>query len=74
VRQELDMNDSAVQALIVPPIRDLGGGFKVRRALPAVEHRMVGPYVFLDQMGPTVLAAGRGWIWAAPACSSRGGC
>lgn len=54
------MNDSAVQALIVPPIRDLGDGFKVRRALPAAERRMVGPYVFLDQMGPTVLAAGRG--------------
>ena len=54
------MNDSTVQTLIVPPIHDLGDGFKVRRALPAPERRMVGPYVFLDQMGPTVLAAGRG--------------
>jgi hypothetical protein len=34
--------------------RDIGG-FAVRRALPAVERRMVGPFVFLDQMGPTRL-------------------
>lgn len=33
------------------------GGFPVRRALPAIERRMVGPFVFLDQMGPTDLAA-----------------
>jgi redox-sensitive bicupin YhaK (pirin superfamily) len=31
-------------------------GFPVRRALPAVERRMVGPFVFLDQMGPIRLA------------------
>ncbi len=31
-------------------------GFPVRRALPAIERRMVGPFVFLDQMGPTRLA------------------
>src|ERR1051325_466775 len=32
--------------------RDIGG-FAVRRALPAIERRAVGPFVFLDQMGPT---------------------
>ena len=35
------------------------GGFPVRRALPAIERRMVGPFVFLDQMGPTRLAPGQ---------------
>ncbi|HET6158705.1 MAG TPA: pirin family protein [Dongiaceae bacterium] len=35
--------------------RDIAG-FPVRRALPAIERRMVGPFVFLDQMGPTRLA------------------
>jgi redox-sensitive bicupin YhaK (pirin superfamily) len=38
--------------------RDIGG-FAVRRALPAIERRMVGPFVFLDQMGPTRLAPGQ---------------
>lgn len=31
--------------------RDLGG-FKVERVLPAIKKRFVGPYVFLDHMGP----------------------
>ena len=31
--------------------RDLGG-FHVRRILPAPALRMVGPFVFLDHMGP----------------------
>ena len=34
--------------------RDIAG-FPVRRALPAIERRMVGPFVFLDQMGPIEL-------------------
>jgi redox-sensitive bicupin YhaK (pirin superfamily) len=34
-------------------------GFPVRRALPAIERRMVGPFVFLDQMGPTRLGPGQ---------------
>lgn len=34
-------------------------GFPVRRALPTIERRMVGPFVFLDQMGPTQLAPGQ---------------
>jgi hypothetical protein len=31
------------------------GGFPVRRALPAIERRMIGPFIFLDQMGPIQL-------------------
>jgi redox-sensitive bicupin YhaK (pirin superfamily) len=34
-------------------------GFPVRRALPAIERRMIGPFVFLDQMGPTRLGPGQ---------------
>ncbi len=50
----------AVDAVIVPRTRDLGGNFEVRRALPSVQRRMVGPFVFLDHIGPAVFAAGRG--------------
>jgi redox-sensitive bicupin YhaK (pirin superfamily) len=45
---------------IVPATRDLGDGFKVRRALPSAKRRMVGPFVFLDEMGPAQLAPGEG--------------
>jgi len=41
-----------VEMVIVPPLRDLGDGFHVRRALPNAGRRMVGPFIFLDQMGP----------------------
>ena len=39
--------------------KDLGG-FSVRRALPSAGRRMVGPFVFLDHMGPAEFAAGEG--------------
>ncbi len=32
--------------------KDLGGGFKVRRLLPAAKRRSVGPFVFFDHFGP----------------------
>jgi redox-sensitive bicupin YhaK (pirin superfamily) len=34
--------------------KDLGGGFVVRRALPAAAQRSVGPFIFFDHFGPTV--------------------
>ena len=37
--------------------RDLGG-FEVGRVLPFAEHRMVGPFVFFDHMGPIDFAPG----------------
>ena len=37
--------------------RDLGG-FEVGRVLPFHAHRMVGPFVFFDHMGPIQFAAG----------------
>ncbi len=42
---------AAIEQVIIPRARDLGG-FEVRRALPAAEKQMVGPFIFLDQMGP----------------------
>jgi redox-sensitive bicupin YhaK (pirin superfamily) len=39
--------------------RDLGG-FEVQRILPWAGGRMVGPFIFLDQMGPAVFAPGSG--------------
>ena len=51
---------SAIETVVVPRTADLGSGFQVRRALPSMRRRMVGPFIFLDQMGPAVLEAGRG--------------
>ena len=36
---------------------DLGGGMLVRRILPDRKKRMVGPFCFLDHMGPVAIAA-----------------
>ena len=49
----------ALDTLIIPRARDLGG-FEVRRALPAAERRMVGPFVFFDQIGPAEFLTGQG--------------
>ncbi|MBF5045326.1 pirin family protein [Aggregicoccus sp. 17bor-14] len=51
---------AAPESVIVAPTRDLGDGFRVRRALPSARRRMVGPFVFFDQMGPTAFGAGQG--------------
>ncbi len=39
--------------------KDLGG-FSVARILPFAKHHMVGPFIFLDHMGPAYFAAGEG--------------
>jgi redox-sensitive bicupin YhaK (pirin superfamily) len=49
----------ALKSVIVPRPRDIGG-FEVRRVLPSLERRSVGPFVFFDQMGPAELAPGQG--------------
>src|SRR5215213_3739145 len=49
-----------LENVIITRQRDLVDGFKVRRALPSARRRMVGPFIFLDQMGPEVLRGGRG--------------
>jgi len=49
----------AIETVIVARARDLGG-FEVRRALPAVQRQMVGPFIFFDQMGPAEFLTGKG--------------
>lgn len=49
-----------IDQVVTPRTRALGDGFTVRRALPAAARRAVGPFVFLDEMGPTVLPPGAG--------------
>jgi redox-sensitive bicupin YhaK (pirin superfamily) len=50
----------AIKTVVVPRTADLGDGFTVRRALPSVQSRMVGPFVFFDHFGPAVFKSGRG--------------
>jgi redox-sensitive bicupin YhaK (pirin superfamily) len=45
--------------LVTARQRDLGG-FVVRRVLPAQGRKMVGPFIFLDHMGPTQFEPGHG--------------
>jgi redox-sensitive bicupin YhaK (pirin superfamily) len=49
----------AIETVIVPRARDLGD-FEVRRALPSAQRQMVGPFIFFDQFGPTLLKEGKG--------------
>ena len=39
--------------------KDLGGGFIVRRVLPAATKRAVGPFIFFDHFGPVTETPGR---------------
>jgi hypothetical protein len=48
-----------IETVVVPRAHDIGG-FEVRRALPSREKRLVGPFVFFDQMGPGEFLLGRG--------------
>jgi redox-sensitive bicupin YhaK (pirin superfamily) len=57
--EELAKETSAIETVIVPRARDLGG-FEVRRALPSSSRQMVGPFIFFDQMGPAEFLLGAG--------------
>ncbi len=49
----------SVETLIAPRDRDLGGGFMVRRLLPAAMPRQgAGPFVFFDHFGPVTTRPG----------------
>lgn len=50
---------SQIELIIEPRDTDLGD-FSVRRVLPFAKRRMVGPFIFLDHMGPAQFAAGGG--------------
>lgn len=54
------VDDGAIDVVVVPRGHELSENFEVRRALPSRKRRMVGPFVFLDQMGPHVFTAGHG--------------
>lgn len=45
--------------LITPRVHDIGA-LEVRRLLPHIECRHLGPFVFFDHIGPATLEAGRG--------------
>lgn len=48
-----------IELLLDAKPRDLGS-FTVRRALPSVRRRLVGPFLFFDHMGPVALPPGQG--------------
>lgn len=50
---------NAIKLIIEPKATDLGG-LPVRRLLPTTRCRKVGPWVFLDHMGPAGFRAGEG--------------
>ncbi len=47
---------TAVDTIVIPRTSDIGN-FEVRRALPSAQRRSVGPFVFLDEMGPALMPA-----------------
>ena len=55
-----EVGADAIETLIIPRTRDLGG-FEVRRALPAPKRQMVGPFIFFDQAGPAEMLTGQGF-------------
>ncbi len=50
----------SARLLITGRTHELGDGFSVRRLLPHAQRHMVGPFVFLDHMGPATFAPGTG--------------
>lgn len=51
---------SKIDLTIIPREKDLGDGFIVHRILPYATRRMVGPFIFLDHMGPVQFKSGDG--------------
>ncbi len=41
--------------LLAAHAKDLGGGFEVRRVLPAGQRQTVGPFIFFDHFGPVTI-------------------
>ncbi|MEM9533452.1 MAG: pirin family protein [Pseudomonadota bacterium] len=59
IEPECEKSTGVVDVLIRPKEKDLGE-FSVRRVLPSIERRMVGPFVFFDHMGPATFPPGKG--------------
>lgn len=49
-----------IELLLQGRAHDLGDGFSVRRVLPQVKRRSVGPFVFFDHFGPRAVPPGGG--------------
>ncbi|MEK6424214.1 MAG: pirin family protein [Burkholderia gladioli] len=49
----------SIKAVLKPHVRDIGN-LQVRRTLPAMAARLVGPFIFFDHMGPAELPPGAG--------------
>jgi len=54
------VDEPTVELNIEARTRDLGDGVTVRRLLPSAARRMVGPFIFVDHIGPLQQAPGRG--------------
>jgi redox-sensitive bicupin YhaK (pirin superfamily) len=54
------MDAGAIELVIHARQRSLGDGIQVRRSLPVLARRMVGPFIFCDHFGPLQLAPGFG--------------
>jgi redox-sensitive bicupin YhaK (pirin superfamily) len=50
---------SSIKAVLKPHLRDVGS-LTVRRVLPALAARLIGPFIFFDHMGPATLEPGVG--------------
>lgn len=47
-------------AFVIKSVRKDLGGFSVSRIIPSMQQRMIGPFVFVDHMGPAEFLAGQG--------------
>lgn len=55
-----DLPNPSLDIVILPRTSEITQGFKVQRLLPFRGRRMVGPFIFFDQMGPEMLRPGQG--------------
>jgi len=55
-----------IELLIQGRAHDLGPGFAVRRVLPSVKRRTVGPFIFFDHFGPMVVPPGGDGMMVRP--------
>lgn len=54
------MDSSELVSLVIEPRAKDVGGFDVRRVLPYMRRRTVGPFIFFDHMGPVDFPPGQG--------------
>jgi redox-sensitive bicupin YhaK (pirin superfamily) len=56
----LDPGSPSIELVVQARPRDVAG-FDVRRVLPSMQRRLVGPFIFFDHMGPAELPRGEGF-------------